>query len=141
MHLSIQKSIIADATLQFIRSNKDRPFFLYVPFTIPHVALQTPEDSLAFPERRSLVRPEGFCVGGGGIRVPLTARWPGKIQPASVSEHACAFWDFLPTCAELLGKQPPAGIGSVMGRCADNLRHNFCAGGVTCAGVPSTIPA
>jgi arylsulfatase len=31
---------------QFIEDNKDRPFFLYVPFTIPHVALQVPEDSL-----------------------------------------------------------------------------------------------
>ncbi len=33
--------------LDFIRTNKERPFFLYVPFTIPHVALQVPEDSLA----------------------------------------------------------------------------------------------
>jgi arylsulfatase len=33
--------------LRFIQDNKDRPFFLYVPFTVPHVALQVPEDSLA----------------------------------------------------------------------------------------------
>lgn len=33
--------------LDFIRKHKDRPFFLYLPFTIPHVALQVPEDSLA----------------------------------------------------------------------------------------------
>lgn len=33
--------------LRFIRENRARPFFLYVPFTIPHVALQVPEDSLA----------------------------------------------------------------------------------------------
>jgi arylsulfatase len=32
--------------LKFIESNKDHPFFLYVPFTVPHVALQVPEDSL-----------------------------------------------------------------------------------------------
>lgn len=32
--------------LQFLQENKDRPFFLYVPFTIPHVSLQVPEDSL-----------------------------------------------------------------------------------------------
>ena len=31
----------------FIRKNKDQPFFLYLPFIIPHVALQVPEDSLA----------------------------------------------------------------------------------------------
>jgi arylsulfatase len=33
--------------LRFIERNKDRPFFLYLPFTIPHVALQVPDDSLA----------------------------------------------------------------------------------------------
>jgi arylsulfatase len=32
--------------LKFIRDHKDQPFFLYVPFTIPHVSLQVPEDSL-----------------------------------------------------------------------------------------------
>ena len=39
----------------FLRDNKDRPFFLYYPTTVPHLALQVPEDSLAeykdaFPE-------------------------------------------------------------------------------------------
>ncbi|MCK4294032.1 MAG: arylsulfatase [Planctomycetes bacterium] len=38
--------LIAEQALKFVRDNKDRPFFLYVPFTIPHVALQVPEDSL-----------------------------------------------------------------------------------------------
>jgi arylsulfatase len=33
--------------LAFIRKNKNQPFFLYLPFTIPHVALQAPDDSLA----------------------------------------------------------------------------------------------
>jgi arylsulfatase len=33
--------------LAFIESNRERPFFLYLPFTIPHVAIQVPEDSLA----------------------------------------------------------------------------------------------
>jgi arylsulfatase len=33
--------------LRFIQDNKDRPFFLYLPFIVPHVALQVPEDSLA----------------------------------------------------------------------------------------------
>jgi arylsulfatase A-like enzyme len=37
----------------------------------------------------------------GGIRVPLIARWPGHIQPGAVSEHVCAFWDFLPTLTEV----------------------------------------
>jgi arylsulfatase A len=33
--------------LQFIRDHKDKPFFLYYPTTVPHLALQVPEDSLA----------------------------------------------------------------------------------------------
>ena len=39
--------LIAAEALKFLRANKNRPFFLYVPFTIPHAALQVPEDSLA----------------------------------------------------------------------------------------------
>jgi arylsulfatase len=33
--------------LAFIDANKAKPFFLYLPFTVPHVALQVPEDALA----------------------------------------------------------------------------------------------
>ncbi len=39
--------LIEAEALQFIRDNRDKPFFAYVPFTIPHLALQVPEDSLA----------------------------------------------------------------------------------------------
>lgn len=39
--------LIEAEALQFIRDNRDKPFFLYAPFTIPHLALQVPEDSLA----------------------------------------------------------------------------------------------
>jgi arylsulfatase A-like enzyme len=46
----------------------------------------------------------------GGIRVPLIARWPGWIAPGTGSTHVGAFWDFLPTCCELAGVTPPAGI-------------------------------
>ena len=33
--------------LQFIRAHRDEPFFLYLPFTIPHLSIQVPETSLA----------------------------------------------------------------------------------------------
>jgi arylsulfatase A-like enzyme len=33
--------------LQFIRDHRGGPFFLYLPFTVPHLALQVPDDSLA----------------------------------------------------------------------------------------------
>lgn len=47
--------LIADRMLEFVRENKDNPFFLYYPTVIPHLALQVPEEELAqykgqFPE-------------------------------------------------------------------------------------------
>lgn len=39
--------LIADEALNFIRDQQDQPFFLYWPTTVPHVALQVPDDSLA----------------------------------------------------------------------------------------------
>jgi arylsulfatase A-like enzyme len=47
--------LITEQALRFVRDNKDRPFFLYYPTTVPHLALQVPDDSLAeylgkFPE-------------------------------------------------------------------------------------------
>jgi arylsulfatase len=196
--------VISEAALQFIRTNKDKPFFLYVPSTIPHVALQVPEDSLAeykdhwpdppYDGKRGYVPHEhpracyagmvtrldrevgrimallkelglddntlvifasdngpthaggseaGFfesagplrglkgSVWEGGIRVPFLARWPGRIKPAGESDHVCAFWDFLPTCAELLGEQPPTGIDGVsilptlLGRPEQQKKHRY----------------
>ena len=43
----------------------------------------------------------------GGIRVPMIARWPGKIVPGTVSSHVSAFWDVLPTFCELAGVPVP----------------------------------
>ncbi len=44
-----------EVALDFIRDHRSRPFFLYLPFIIPHVSIQVPEESLseyqgAFPE-------------------------------------------------------------------------------------------
>jgi arylsulfatase len=52
----------------------------------------------------------GFAKGNvneGGIRVPLIASWPKKIKPGIVSDHAAAFYDFLPTCCEIAGAEIP----------------------------------
>jgi len=46
----------------------------------------------------------------GGIRVPAIARWTGRIAPRQTSAHPWAFWDLLPTFAELAGAAPPAGL-------------------------------
>lgn len=50
----------------------------------------------------------------GGIRVPTIAWWPGTIPAGSVSGHVSAFWDVLPTCAELAGVTPPPNDGISM---------------------------
>lgn len=39
----------------------------------------------------------------GGIRTPLLVKWPGKVQPGSGTDHISAFWDVLPTIAEIAG--------------------------------------
>ncbi len=49
----------------------------------------------------------------GGIRVPMIARWPGKVQPGTISDQVWAMWDFLPTALEIAGKEPPKGIDGI----------------------------
>lgn len=49
----------------------------------------------------------------GGIRVPMIARWPGKIEADSRSEHVSAFWDVMPTLAELAGADAPRDIDGI----------------------------
>jgi arylsulfatase A-like enzyme len=39
--------LIFEQARRFVSDHKDRPFFLFVPTTVPHLALQVPEDSLA----------------------------------------------------------------------------------------------
>ncbi|MCH7903861.1 MAG: arylsulfatase [Armatimonadetes bacterium] len=46
----------------------------------------------------------------GGIRVPMVARWPGKIAPGSETDHVSAFWDVLPTLAEIVSADVPADV-------------------------------
>jgi arylsulfatase A-like enzyme len=67
----------------------------------------------------------------GGIRVPTIARWPGKIEAGSVTGLVSAFWDFLPTCCELVGIKSPEGIDGVsmvptlLGRDSKQKKHEF----------------
>ncbi|WP_169973371.1 arylsulfatase [Tautonia rosea] len=37
----------SDEALRFVKENQDRPFFLYLPVTIPHVSIQAPEEWIA----------------------------------------------------------------------------------------------
>jgi arylsulfatase len=164
--------------LNFISANKDTSFFLFLPFIIPHVSIQVPDESLEeykdsieetpydhhpyylehpYPhagyaamvthmdkavgwimfrlhelglDENTLVLfasdngPTYGRVGGadskffnsagpfrgfkgsvyeGGIRVPLIARWPGKIKPGMNTDHLSYFTDMFPTFADVAG--------------------------------------
>ena len=76
------------------------------------------------PHKEGGVDPEFFHASGpfrgikrgmyeGGIRVPMIVRWPGKIPAGTVSDQVWAFWDFLPTAAEIAGVKPPANIDGI----------------------------
>jgi arylsulfatase A-like enzyme len=44
----------------------------------------------------------------GALRQAALARWPGKVPAGRVSHEPWAFWDFLPTAAELASVKVPA---------------------------------
>jgi arylsulfatase A-like enzyme len=164
---SYSHDLIAEDALGFVRQNRDKPFFLYLAFTIPHQKLQVPDlgpyadqkwpdnlkklaamvtrldrdvgrlmallKELNLDERTLVVfasdngaawRDEVFNHSGplrgykrdmyeGGLRSPSIARWPGRIKAGAVSEQVWAFWDVLPTLAELTGQSPPSGPDGV----------------------------
>lgn len=61
----------AAAALEFIRQNKDKPFFVFFPTIVPHLALQVPADSLAEYEGKF---PEEPYVGDRGYLPHRTPR-------------------------------------------------------------------
>lgn len=67
----------------------------------------------------------------GGIRVPLIARWPGKTPAGRTSGYVGAFWDFLPTFAEIAGAEAPSGldghsmVAALEGRLDEQAKHDF----------------
>jgi arylsulfatase A-like enzyme len=165
------QNLIADELLNWVRKQKDTPFFLFFAVTLPHgsyeiddqgiykekpwteqeknyAAMVTRLDSdvgrlLALPKAmgvddRTLVifagdngssfapnTPIGKrfdqAMGGmlrgykrsmyeGGLRQAALARWPGVVPAGRVSDEPWAFWDFLPTAAELAGAKLPDGL-------------------------------
>jgi arylsulfatase A-like enzyme len=56
--------VISDRAVAFVRKNKQRPFFCYAPFTVPHAELAVPADSMApyrdkIPEKGPYRDPSG----------------------------------------------------------------------------------
>lgn len=187
--------IIHKAALDFLEKNKDKPFFLFYPSTIPHAELSAKEKYLqmfrgkfnpekpfkgvdngptfrlgpygsqsethaAFaamvtelddyvgellnklkelgledntiviftsdngPHLEGGADPDFFNSNGplkgykrdlyeGGIRTPMLVRWPGNVKAGSKSDHISAFWDIMPTFAEIVGTQTPPDIDGI----------------------------
>lgn len=67
----------------------------------------------------------------GGVRTPMIARWPGKIKAGSKSDQISAFWDLLPTFADIAGTEVPENIDGIsilptmLGDNKDQQDHNY----------------
>ena len=188
--------LFAREALAFVERHKDEPFFLYLPYTIPHAnneagkqGMEVPSDApysnedwpqpsknhaamitrmdrdigrlmkriaelgldektIVFftsdngPHREGGADPDFFDSNGalrgikrdlyeGGIRVPMIARWPGRIRAGTTSDLPWAFWDFLPTAAKLAGASVPDGLDgmsvvpTLMGKKQPNDRYLY----------------
>jgi arylsulfatase A-like enzyme len=49
----------------------------------------------------------------GGIRTAMLVKWPGKIRKGSKTDHISAFWDIMPTFAEITGSEVPQNIDGI----------------------------
>lgn len=50
----------------------------------------------------------------GGIRVPMIIRWPsGNAQGGRRTDHVCAFWDIMPTLAQVLDVELPVSVDGI----------------------------
>ncbi len=211
---------IHNRSLEFIRANRNHPFFAYLAYTIPHTELLVPQDSMdeydgKFDEPTPWIDSRGHYAdqpkprtafaamvsrmdrhvgqvmallkeleiddntlvifssdnggqrrGGpdlaffngngrlrgykgtlyeGGIRVPLIARWPGKIMPSTISAHQCAFWDLLPTLADAASAESPEDVDGIsflptlLGQSAQQQQHEFLYWEFY-RGLPATAP-
>ena len=73
-------------------------------------------DTVFFDSARPFRTEYGWGKGflhEGGVRVPMIANWPGHIEPGSTTDHVSAFWDVLPTLAEITGAPVPDGIDGI----------------------------
>lgn len=186
------QDLIHQHALDFIRANKDKPFFAVLTYTLPHAELNLPHDSIyaqydglfseipyigkfdhenggyntskkprtsyaamvsrldwyvgnVLNELRSLgidrntlviftsdngphaeggANPDFFKSAGplrgmkrdvyeGGIRVPFIAWMPGTVKDGGRTDQVCAFWDVMPTLAELTGQKLPVSTDGI----------------------------
>lgn len=173
--------LIEGKAIDYIKANKDNPFFLYLTFTLPHAELVMPEEYMEkyigqFPEKKfnrgkgsygdqenpraayaGMVERLDLSVGRinvllkelgldentlvlfssdngvhseggadpkffnstgpyrgikralyeGGIRVPFIAYMPNSVPAGVQNNNVSAFWDMMPTLAELIDVESP----------------------------------
>ena len=178
---TFSQDLFMDRALKFLDRSTENPFFLYLPFTLPHAnnelgsatgdGMEVPDygsyanrdwpkpekgqaamvqmldrdvgrvldrlkklgidqNTLVFftsdngPHQEGGHKADFFTSAGplrgmkrdlyeGGIRVPMIARWPAAIRAGQTSDTPWAFWDLLPTVADLTGVPAPEGIDGV----------------------------
>jgi len=49
----------------------------------------------------------------GGIHVPMIAKWPGTVDAGSSTNHISAFWDVMPTLADLIDRDLTSPIDGI----------------------------
>ena len=85
---------IQTATLKFISDNKDKPFFAYIPFVLPHAELISPKDSIydmfhgKFEENKPFVLPNSYLSDYGPNNVPhkyASTKEPHAVYAAMVT--------------------------------------------------------
>jgi arylsulfatase A-like enzyme len=72
--------LLVDGALEFVRRHRDRPFFLYGAFTLPHAEVAVPEDSLAEYRGRW---PEPKVFSGSKTYAPQTQ--PRAVRAAMIT--------------------------------------------------------
>jgi len=117
-----------ERAVKFIEKNKDRPFFLYVPHSMPHTEILKTlkknglEDNtlviftsdngpwMNFGKHGGSALPlrEGKGTSWeGGVREPCIMCWPGHIPAGTVCNKIAATMDILPTFAAIAGVPLP----------------------------------
>jgi arylsulfatase A-like enzyme len=63
----------------------------------------------AFFDSNGGLRGAKATVYEGGVRVPMIARWPGRIAAGGTTDHVAASWDVWTTVADLIGRSSDGG--------------------------------
>jgi arylsulfatase A-like enzyme len=81
-------------------------------FTSDNGAHWLPEDIQKWGHRANgRLRGQKADLWEGGHRVPFLCRWPGKVQPGSISAELICLTDLLATAAAVVGARLPADAG------------------------------